>query len=38
LEFVASPALAPPEVSVDSDLMRQYGEELETAAALPLPG
>jgi hypothetical protein len=38
LEFVAAPALAPPEVKVDEDLMRQYAAELETAAATALPG
>jgi GTP-binding nuclear protein Ran len=37
LEFVASPALAPPEVSVDPALMEQYKKELEMAAQQPLP-
>lgn len=37
LEFVASPALAPPEVQVDSDLMQKYQQEMEQATALPLP-
>jgi GTP-binding nuclear protein Ran len=37
LEFVASPALAPPEVQVDADLMSKYQQEMEQAAALPLP-
>ncbi|GAA5851020.1 hypothetical protein JCM8547_009156 [Rhodosporidiobolus lusitaniae] len=37
LEFVAAPALAPPEVQVDSSLMEQHAKELETAAAAPLP-
>ncbi|KAJ3030406.1 UNVERIFIED_CONTAM: GTP-binding nuclear protein gsp1/Ran, partial [Siphonaria sp. JEL0065] len=37
LEFVADPALAPPEVSIDPALMAQYTLELEQAAALPLP-
>lgn len=37
LEFVAAPALAPPEVSVDATLMEQYNKELEAAAAAPLP-
>lgn len=37
LEFVAAPALAPPEVQVDSALMNQYQAELEKAAAAPLP-
>ncbi|CEQ39296.1 SPOSA6832_00789 [Sporobolomyces salmonicolor] len=37
LEFVAAPALAPPEVQVDSTLMAQYQAELDKAAAAPLP-
>lgn len=37
LEFVASPALLPPEVSVDPALMDQYKRELEIAAQQPLP-
>lgn len=37
LEFVAAPALAPPEVQVDSNLMAQYQAELDKAAAAPLP-
>lgn len=37
LEFVASPALAPPEVQVDENLMHQYQQEMEQATALPLP-
>lgn len=37
LEFVASPALAPPEVTVDHALMTQYNQELQDASALPLP-
>jgi GTP-binding nuclear protein Ran len=37
LEFVAAPALAPPEVQVDDNLMQQYNQELEAAAAQPLP-
>ncbi|KAF9909259.1 GTP-binding nuclear protein gsp1/Ran [Linnemannia zychae] len=37
LEFVASPALAPAEVQVDAALMHQYNEELNSAAAMPLP-
>ncbi|KAG0379180.1 MAG: GTP-binding nuclear protein RAN [Linnemannia gamsii] len=37
LEFVASPALAPAEVQVDAALMHQYTEELNNAAAMPLP-
>ncbi|CAE6520874.1 unnamed protein product [Rhizoctonia solani] len=37
LEFVAAPALAPPEVQVDPKLMEQYQGELAAAAAQPLP-
>ncbi|TIB42868.1 hypothetical protein E3P86_00213 [Wallemia ichthyophaga] len=37
LEFVAAPALAPPEAAVDPSLMAQYKQELEQAAAAPLP-
>ncbi|TIB79549.1 GTP-binding nuclear protein GSP1/Ran [Wallemia mellicola] len=37
LEFVAAPALAPPEVKVDPELMAKYNEELQQAAAAPLP-
>ncbi|KAJ3103454.1 GTP-binding nuclear protein gsp1/Ran [Phlyctochytrium bullatum] len=37
LEFVADPALAPPEVTVDPELMAQYNKELQDAAAMPLP-
>ena len=37
LEFVAAPALAPPEVTVDPILMEQYNQELAQAAAAPLP-
>jgi len=38
LEFVASPALAPPEVQVDTKLMDAYNRELEQAQNMPLPG
>jgi len=37
LEFVASPALAPPEVDIDDNLMAQYRQEMESASAMPLP-
>eukprot|EP00160_Parvularia_atlantis_P009642 Unigene1917_Nuclearia_a/m.5962 Unigene1917_Nuclearia_a/g.5962 ORF Unigene1917_Nuclearia_a/g.5962 Unigene1917_Nuclearia_a/m.5962 type:complete len:216 (-) Unigene1917_Nuclearia_a:34-681(-) len=37
LEFVASPALAPPEVEVDPSLMAQYKKDMEDAAQQPLP-
>jgi len=37
LEFVAAPALAPPEVQVDQNLLDQYHKEMTEAAAMPLP-
>lgn len=37
LEFVASPALAPPEVQVDEALMAKYQAEMVEATTLPLP-
>lgn len=37
LEFVAAPALAPPESQVDQALLEQYRKEMEDAAAMPLP-
>jgi len=37
LEFVAAPALAPPEVVLDPSLVKEYDLELEKAAAEPLP-
>lgn len=37
LEFVESPALAPPEVQVDKSLMTKYQAEMDQAAAMPLP-
>ena len=37
LEFVAAPALAPPEVQVDPALIAQYENELKQAANAPLP-
>eukprot|EP00732_Lithocolla_globosa_P006033 Lithocolla_globosa_v1_NODE_6708_length_1046_cov_192.323915.p1 type:complete len:220 gc:universal NODE_6708_length_1046_cov_192.323915:89-748(+) len=37
LEFVAAPALAPPEVTIDPATLEQYKKELETANAMPLP-
>ena len=36
-EFVAAPALAPPEVAVNPALMEEYEKEMATAAAMPLP-
>ena len=37
LEFVAAPALAPPEVTIDQAVLEQYREELDAAAGAPLP-
>merc|ERR1711939_941483 len=37
LEFVAAPALAPPEAQVNPELMEQYNKEMTEAAAMPLP-
>lgn len=37
-EFVAAPALAPPEAQVDEALLEQYRKEMNEAAAMPLPG
>jgi len=37
LEFTAMPALAPPEVTLDKNLLKQYEVELESASAAPLP-
>jgi hypothetical protein len=37
LEFVAAPALAPPEVQVDPELIAKYEDELKQAANAPLP-
>jgi GTP-binding nuclear protein Ran len=37
LEFVAAPALAPPEVTIDPVLIAQHQKELEDAANQPLP-
>jgi GTP-binding nuclear protein Ran len=36
-EFVAAPALAPPEVQVDQAAMESYQKEMEAAAQMPLP-
>nr|CAG8461811.1 15062_t:CDS:2 [Entrophospora candida] len=36
-QFVASPALAPPEVELDPKLVEQYNQELQAASAQPLP-
>ncbi|KAL5333954.1 ras family-domain-containing protein [Aspergillus crustosus] len=37
LDFVAAPALAPPEVQVDAALVAAYEAEMQAAAAQPLP-
>lgn len=37
LEFIEAPALAPPEVQVDANLMEQYQKDMDQAANLPLP-
>ena len=37
LEFVASVALAPPEVQIDQDMMNKIQRDAEEAAAMPLP-
>jgi GTP-binding nuclear protein Ran len=37
LEFVAAPALAPPEVQVDQAVLEQYQKEMDAAANMPLP-
>jgi len=37
LEFVASPALAPPEVHLDPAVMGEYERELQAAQNMPLP-
>ncbi|PYI11636.1 ras-domain-containing protein [Aspergillus sclerotiicarbonarius CBS 121057] len=37
LEFVAAPALAPPEVAVNKELMEQYEQEMQAATQMPLP-
>ncbi|KAL1859930.1 GTP-binding nuclear protein gsp1/Ran [Paecilomyces lecythidis] len=37
LEFVAAPALAPPEVQVNPELLAQYQKEMEEAQNQPLP-
>ncbi|KAH0827150.1 GTP-binding nuclear protein [Lanmaoa asiatica] len=37
LDFVAAPALAPAEVALDANLIKQYEQELKQAEAVPLP-
>ena len=34
---MAAPALAPPEVEVDPEVLEQYQKEMRDAAQLPLP-
>lgn len=36
-EFVAAPALAPPEVQVDQAVLLEYQKEMDAAAQMPLP-
>ena len=36
-EFVAAPALAPPEVQVDQAAMEAYQKEIAEASNMPLP-
>ncbi|KAJ2750567.1 GTP-binding nuclear protein gsp1/Ran [Coemansia sp. BCRC 34490] len=37
IEFVEAPALAPPEVAIDHELMNRYDAEITVAANQPLP-
>jgi GTP-binding nuclear protein Ran len=37
IHFVEAPALAPPEAEIDMAQMQRYQQELENAAAVPLP-
>jgi len=37
LEFVAAPALAPPEAQVDHAVLKAYEDEMKAAASMPLP-
>ena len=37
LKFTVAPALLPPEIQVDQNLMQQYEKELDEAAAIPIP-
>lgn len=37
LEFVAMPALAPPEIQMDPAMVKQYEKEVEDAANAELP-
>jgi GTP-binding nuclear protein Ran len=37
LEFVAMPALDPPEVQMDPELVKKYELEIEAAKSAPLP-
>mmetsp|Transcript_28336 Transcript_28336/g.43604 ORF Transcript_28336/g.43604 Transcript_28336/m.43604 type:complete len:216 (+) Transcript_28336:76-723(+) len=37
LQFVEAPALQPPEVTIDADMMARHEQEIQEAANLPLP-
>lgn len=37
LEFVGAPALAPPEIVIDPEQLKEYEQELRNAAEMPLP-
>lgn len=37
IQFVEAPALAPPEANIDTALMQKYEQELQAAAAAPIP-
>ncbi|KAJ2665080.1 GTP-binding nuclear protein gsp1/Ran [Coemansia sp. RSA 1200] len=37
IEFVEAPALAPPEVAIDHELMNRYDAEITVASNMPLP-
>ncbi|CAH8445308.1 unnamed protein product [Heterobilharzia americana] len=37
LEFVEMPAMEPPEIQIDPNLVRQYEQEIQMAADAPLP-
>ena len=37
LEFVQMPAVLPPEAEVDHETVKAYEEEIQKAAAMPLP-
>lgn len=37
LEFVACPALEPPEIVIDAELLKQYEAEIEASRNAPIP-